>query len=150
MKISKYPWIKGRHAFFISGHKHQSTIIVNNELNLWPRSTCVLVYLLFSNEIQSIFLFLIKNILKQLKDIIKYFKKHVQRTWRWDSDLMLWNIWYQWSHSFHFTPEINVYLKGKMKPEVDDSTQFKKGSNWTTSVHERWPSELEAARIQYK
>lgn len=44
------------------------------------KSTCVLVYLLFSNEIQSIFLFLIKNILKQLKDIIKYFKKHVQRT----------------------------------------------------------------------
>jgi hypothetical protein len=35
------------------------------------KSTCVLVYLLFSNEIQSIFLFLIKNILKQLKDIIK-------------------------------------------------------------------------------
>jgi hypothetical protein len=64
----------------MSGHRRQSTIIVNNELNLWPRSTCVLVYLLFSNEIQSIFLFLIKNILKQLKDIIKYFKKHVQRT----------------------------------------------------------------------
>jgi hypothetical protein len=64
----------------MSGHRRQSTIIVNNKLNLWPRSTCVLVYLLFSNEIQSIFLFLIKNILKQLKDIIKYFKKHVQRT----------------------------------------------------------------------